>query len=268
MSNSSTPPGLPGLQCHDLTIEVAGRTLVADLNLTAAPGQLICVLGTNGVGKTLLLHTLAGLRPAGHGTITLCGSPLASLPRKAIAQRLGLLLQLHDDAFPLTVLETALTGHFARTGWRGWHRGAERRAALAALAAVDLAGFEARSITTLSGGERERLAIATLLVQNPQVWLLDEPANHLDPRHQLAAFELLRRQADSGRSVMATVHNPALAMRFADAALLLFGDGSWAFGPATELLTIEQLEKLYDTPFHRYTGATPANPGATVLLPL
>jgi len=261
-------PANPALQARHLDVAVAGRTLVADLNFVAAPGQLICVLGTNGVGKTLLLHTLAGLRAAARGQITLCGAELDNLPRKTIAQRLGLLLQLHADAFPLTVLETALTGHFAHTGYRGWNRSAHRAAALAALAAVDLSGFEERSITTLSGGERERLAIATLLVQNPQVWLLDEPANHLDPRHQLAVFELLRRQADAGRSVIASVHNPALAMRYADAVLLLFGAGAWKFGATGALLTSEQLERLYATPFHRYTGATPDNPEATVLLPL
>jgi iron complex transport system ATP-binding protein len=256
------------LQANDLTVTVPGRTLIAGLNFAAAPGRLICVLGTNGVGKTLLLHTLAGLRPPAGGRVTLCGDALNSLPRKTIAQRLGLLLQLQADAFPLSVLETALTGHFPRTGWRGWHSAAHRAAALAALAAVDLAGLAERNVTTLSGGERERLAIATLLVQNPEVWLLDEPANHLDPRHQLAAFELLRRQAEAGRSVVATIHNPALAMRYADAVLLLSGEGRWEFGPTHELLTAAQLERVYATPFHRYTGATPTNPDATVLLPL
>lgn len=239
------------LQVRDLDIGIGSRTLVRGLSFAGRPGEFICVLGTNGVGKTLTLHTLAGLRRA-PGRIQLCGTALHELSRRQIARRVGLLLQLHDDAFPLTVLETALTGHYPRSAYWQWRDAGQRDAAREALAAVDLAALQSRSITTLSGGERERLALATLLVQDPAVWLLDEPANHLDPQHLLSAFELLRRQTERGRCIVATVHNPVLAARFADAVLLLHGDGRWEFGAAAKLLDATRLEQLYRTPFNRY----------------
>ena len=102
------------LACHDLDVSVADRKLVANLRLTIAAGSFVCVLGPNGVGKTLTLHTLAGLRPAASGSIELNGEHLAALERRTIAKRLGLLLQVQTDPFPTTVLETALMGRHPR----------------------------------------------------------------------------------------------------------------------------------------------------------
>jgi iron complex transport system ATP-binding protein len=100
----------------------------------------------------------------------------------------------------------------------------------------------------LSGGERRRVAIASLLAQSPDVFLLDEPTNHLDPHHQLAVLELFRQQADAGRTVVATLHDPTLAARFADRVILLFGDGRWTSGPTRDTLTATSLSDLYLTP--------------------
>ena len=110
---------------------------------------------------------------------------------------------------------------------------------------------------TLSGGEQRRVAIASLLAQAPQVFLLDEPTNHLDPHHQIAVLELFRAQANAGRTVIATLHDPTLAARFADRVILLFGDGRWRAGAAREALTSEALSELYLTPMlgdRRRTG--------------
>lgn len=251
------------LSCRALTVGVAGRELVRDLQLSLLPGDFACVLGPNGVGKTLTLHTLAGLRAPVAGSIDLCGEPMAQRDRAWIARHLGLLLQQHTDAFPATVLETALLGHYARLGFWQWETGAASATARRALAVTDLAGLEHRLAGTLSGGERRRLAMATLLVQDPAVYLLDEPLNHLDPRHRLSLLDHLATLAGAGRTILASVHDPVLAARYARLVLLLYGDGRWQFGPTAEMLTPDNLAALYGTEFATFRAGS-----ATALLPL
>ena len=110
---------------------------------------------------------------------------------------------------------------------------------------MDLAGLEARDVATLSGGERRRLAIATVLAQDPQVFLLDEPIQQLDPQHQLGVLRRFRGLADGGRSVVLSLHDAGLAARFADEALLLYGDGRWLHGPVGEVLDATTVGGLY-----------------------
>ncbi|HJP05301.1 MAG: ABC transporter [Chromatiales bacterium] len=240
------------LQCNNLTVSVANRELVKNLCLDIEPGSFVCVLGTNGVGKTLTLHTLAGLWPPATGDVTVCGDSLGTLARKEAARRLGLLLQIYEDAFPLSVMDIVLMGRYPRLSLWQWPDDRDREVVHTALQKFDLAGLEERVITTLSGGERERVALATLLVQDPVIWLLDEPMNHLDPHHQLSVLDILRETAHDGRIVFTTLHNPAMAMRYADHALLLYGDGEWEYGSAAELLEPSRLERLYQTPFDYY----------------
>jgi len=237
------------LSTTDLAITIAGRRLVTALNLTVHAGQFIAVLGPNGVGKTLTLLTLAGLREPDQGNIHLGDTRLCQLSRPVIARHLGLMLQHQADPFPTSVLETTLLGRHARNGIWGWETPADRSLARDTLARVDLAGFEERTAATLSGGERRRLALATLLMQDPTLLLLDEPLNHLDPQHRFAVLACLRELCASGKAVITSLHDPMLAAQYASHVLLLHGDGSWFFGPSSQLLDQAHLEALYDTPF-------------------
>lgn len=239
---------LPLLACDALSVAVAGRQLVRKLNLTVHPGTVTCLLGCNGAGKTLTLHTLCGLREPMEGTVTVERRPLDRWPRKQLAQRLGLLMQTTEDPFPSTVLETALIGRHPHIDFWQWESDSDREIARAALAAVGLSDFESRDLATLSGGERRRLAIATLLTQDPALLLLDEPINHLDPHHQIDALRLFRAKADAGRAVIMSLHDAGLAARFSDQALLLFGNGDWLCGPSDEVLTQDTITRLYGVP--------------------
>ena len=227
---------------------MGARRLVLELSLEFHPGEFVAILGRNGSGKTLTLHTLAGLRPPQSGEVRLDGVAMDSLSRRAVALRLGLLAQDVEESFVTSALEAVLVGRYPHLKLWQWETVADERVAHAALTAVDLEGFAGRRTDTLSGGELRRVSVAALLAQEPAVFLLDEPSNHLDPAHQLGILGLFRELCTAGKTVIATLHDPTVAARFADKALLLFGDGRWAAGPAAELLTAERLSELYQSP--------------------
>ncbi len=233
------------LECRGLTLRVPGRELVRGLHASFAEGRMVALLGRNGAGKSTLLHALAGLRAPESGEIFLHGRALAEWPRRELARELALLPQSAEDAFPGTVLETALVGRHPHLTFWQWEGDTDRAIAQQALGEMDLAGLEERDVATLSGGERRRLAIAAALAQDPAVFLLDEPIQQLDPRHVLAVLTRLRALANAGRSVVMSLHDAGMAVRYADDALLLSGDGDWTFGPCAQVLDEASIGRLY-----------------------
>jgi iron complex transport system ATP-binding protein len=242
----ATLPG--GLDVQGLSVHAGARELVRELSIRFAPGELVAILGRNGSGKTLSLHTLAGLRAPAAGAVLSGGTPLAQLSRRTLALRLGLLPQDLEDAFVTTVLETVLIGRHPHLALWQWESAEDERVARESLEQVDMSEFAQRRTDTLSGGELRRVAVAALLAQQVQTYLLDEPTNHLDPHHQLGVLSLFRRLADTGCTVITTLHDPTLAARFADRVVLLFGDGRWRSGPVASTLTAAALTELYVTP--------------------
>jgi iron complex transport system ATP-binding protein len=239
----------PLLECRGVDVCVESRTLVRGLNLAVGRGSMLAILGPNGSGKSLSLHTFAGLRSPKAGELLISGRPLRGWPRRALARELALLPQNVEDPFPASVMETVLLGRHPHIPRWQWESARDFAIASEALAAVGLAGYEARDVLTLSGGERRRAALAAVLAQTPRIFLLDEPTNQLDPNHQLEALQLLRARADAGAAVVVTLHDPNLAERFADDALLIGKNGDWQCGPVADILTAQHLSSLFDTRF-------------------
>jgi len=239
----------PLLECRGVDVCVESRVLVRGLDLAVGGGSMLAVLGPNGSGKSLSLHTLAGLRSPRAGEVLIENRPLTAWRRSALARELALLPQNVEDPFPASVIETVLLGRHPHIPRWQWESARDLAIASAALAAVGLAGYEGRDILTLSGGERRRAALAAVLAQTPRIFLLDEPTNQLDPNHQLEALQLLRERADAGAAVIATLHDPNLAERFADEVLLIGKHGDWQCGPVAGILTAQNLSALYDTRF-------------------
>ncbi len=237
------------LEIGSLRVEVAGYTVCQGLNLALYPGQCWAMLGVNGVGKTTLLHTLAGLRPAQSGNVFLKGAPLEQLTGRARAQQLGLVFQDRPDQFPTTVLETVLASRYPYLGWLGWETERDKGLVYKALAAVDLANLAHRETTSLSGGERQRLRIAAFLAQDTALGLLDEPLNHLDPAYQVRIIShLVERARHQGGALLMVLHDVNLAARFCDHCLLIHGDGTTSAGSTEEVLTENSLQRLYHHP--------------------
>jgi iron complex transport system ATP-binding protein len=237
------------LVCKSLDISIGGNLICQQLDLELGSGQFWGLLGPNGIGKTTLLKCMAGLTVADSGTVLLENHDIDKLPRRTIARLLGMLQQHTVYVFDASVIETALTGRHPHLGY--WEReGArDKQKALEAIKAVDLEGFESRSVTGLSGGEARRLAFASLIVQEPEILLLDEPTNHLDIKHQLRIMNRVEKQVlEEQHSALAALHDVNLAARYCSHILMLFGNGKWQTGTASEMLTGDKLEQLYQCP--------------------
>ncbi|MDR2165508.1 MAG: ABC transporter ATP-binding protein [Zoogloeaceae bacterium] len=241
----------PLFAVHGLTVGVGARAICRALQFSLMPGEILAILGRNGIGKSTLLATLAGLRPPQTGEILLAGKHYAEHGARTAALLRGWLGQRQEDPFPVTALEIALSGrhpHLSRWQWEG---DKDVRVARAALADAGLAGFEERAVQTLSGGERQRLAIAALLAQETPLMFLDEPLTHLDLNHQIAMLKIFARRAEAGAALIIVLHDPGLALRHAGRVLLLYDGGEVSLGPAKALLTPENLSRLYGHPLLR-----------------
>lgn len=253
--SASRTDAVPLLEAERLALQVGERWLCCEFSLSLAPGECLALLGPNGAGKTTLLHTLAGLREPSVGQVRLGGLPYAAWSALEAACFRGLLPQQQPDHFGASVLETVLIGRHPHLGRWGWETTEDEAIARRALADVGLQGFETRDVLTLSGGERQRVAIATLLAQSPQLFLLDEPLNHLDLHYQIATLELFRsivRGGDTRHGVVMVLHDINLAARYADHIILLDGRGGVKAGDRDSVLRADLLSQAFGHPLRRF----------------
>jgi iron complex transport system ATP-binding protein len=229
-----------------LGVQIGSCRVVNGLELAIEAGQFWGILGPNGVGKTTLLKTFAGVHPPFQGTVRLGDQALEALPRRAVARRLGMLMQNTQYAFDARCEQIALVGRHPHL--KPWSREtrADRALARQALREAGLLDLADRSCMDLSGGESRRLALATLLVQDPDVLLLDEPTNHLDPANQVGILDvLIGKVRDQDKAAVMALHEINLATCYCSHVLMLYGDGEWEAGPTHELLTEDNLSRLY-----------------------
>jgi iron complex transport system ATP-binding protein len=241
------------IQVDNLTLEHPGKTLCRSLSVTINVGECWAILGKNGSGKTTLLNALAGLGPPkdrANAGILADGKPPHVWRRREFARNLGILLQEEPGEFWGNVEEYVLLGrHPHLRSLFGWDE-TDREIAVQALERMELKDVAHRRVGTLSGGERQRARIALLLAQSPSCYLLDEPLQHLDLRHQLATLALFHELARKGRTVVMVLHDANWASRFCSHVLMLFDNGSAIAGPITEVLNHANLETLYHCPMH------------------
>src|SRR5258705_7894090 len=184
--DSPTPAALLGATA--LSVRAGERTVAEAVPLALQPGEFIAVLGRNGCGRSLTLHTLAGLRGPAGGKVELGGRELGALGRGEIARLLALLPQDREDSLPLSVFETTLLGRHPHIGWLRGESAEDLRIVNAALARMGVGHCAERALGTLSGGEQRRAAMAGLLAQQPAGFLLDEPTQDLAPPHQVGVL--------------------------------------------------------------------------------
>ncbi|MFN7978069.1 MAG: ABC transporter ATP-binding protein [Vicinamibacterales bacterium] len=223
------------------------RPVLSGVSVEVSRGALVGVLGPNGSGKTTLLALLAGMRRPTSGEIMFDGRPLADFTRRQLATRIAVVPQETHLAFDYTVLEMVLMGRHPHLGLFEVEGPADMAAAREALAAVGAAHLEHRDFMTLSGGEKQRVVIASALAQATDVLLLDEPTSSLDLGAQLEIAQLLRTLNETrGVTIVVSTHDLALASGVCRELVLLRRGGVLAAGPTTDVLTGPNVRALYD----------------------
>lgn len=236
------------LGVESLSFGFPERVIGREVSFSLRAGEVMCVLGPNGGGKTTLLRTLVGLLPAHAGCVTLAGDPLAQLPRAEIARRLGYVPQGHAGSFAYTIGELVLMGRAPYLGAfvaPGTH---DRAIAAAALETLGIAHLADRPVTEVSGGERQLALVARALAQGPRLMVMDEPTAGLDFGNQVRVLAHIDALAAQGISVLFSTHDPDHAFRHATQALLLGEGRALEIGPPAQVIRDATLERLYGVP--------------------
>jgi iron complex transport system ATP-binding protein len=230
-----------------------------DVSLTVAPGSLTGLLGPNGCGKTTLLKLLSGVLKPELGSVRLGDRELRLMPARAIAQQIAVVPQETHPAFDFTVLEMVLMGRHPHLGAFQLEGPQDLAIARESLSATGTAHLAHRSYMTLSGGEKQRVVIASALAQKPNVLLLDEPTASLDLGYQLEIATLLKQLNRERRVTMVlATHDLNLAASLCDTLVLLREGRVLLQGPTNEVLTTATVQQLYgvvaEVSFHERAG--------------
>ena len=229
------------IEVRDLTIAYREKPALWDIDLDVSTGVLMAIVGPNGAGKTTLIRAILGLIHPAAGQVRILGQPYRN-----VASRVGYVPQRGtvDWDFPTSVLDIVLMGMYGRLGWIRRPGRIEREEAMAALEKVDMASFAQRQISQLSGGQRQRVFLARALVQNAQIYLMDEPLQGVDATTERAIIDLLQSLRSEGKTVLVVHHDLQTVPTYFDEVLLL-NIRRIASGPVTEVFTDINLRRTY-----------------------
>jgi iron complex transport system ATP-binding protein len=235
------------VEIDNLSVRAGSTTLISEVSLNVEAGTWCTIIGPNGAGKTTLVETVAGLRRAFEGTVSISGELVGSMNERERAKRVALVPQHPTVPSGMSVRDYVALG---RTPYHGLLRApsaADRRAVDNVLTRLSLDEFSHRDVITLSGGERQRMVLARAVAQSTMVMVLDEPITGLDLRHQMTMLELLQKEVhEGGLTVLATLHDLTLAGQFADRLVLLNHGKVVLDGPSSEVVRSEELAACYE----------------------
>ncbi len=233
------------LSVHDLTVRCGSQTLVENVSFRLHGGQWLMLVGPNGAGKSTLINAVSQCLPCS-GEVLVCGKSARTYKPAQLARQLGVLMQGHAVSYAFTVEEVVRLGRYAyRAGPFSGGEGDEA-AVSRALELTGISSIRTQSALTLSGGEQQRMFLAQVFAQDPELLLLDEPTNHLDLTYQKQIFELIRNWiATTGRAVLSAVHDLSVARAYGTHALLLDGGKCLRWGSMDAVLTRERLNAVY-----------------------
>ena len=236
------------LSLEGVSVTLEKKTILSGISFTLEEGGFYMIAGPNGAGKTTIVQAIAGSVPY-DGKILYRARDVRTFRPDALARHIGILAQTNPSGFAFTVSEVVRLGRYAY-GKGLFHTANRTEDAEAVRLALELTGMEGlqhRKVNTLSGGEVQRMFLAQLFAQNPEVMVLDEPANHLDPVFQQQVFSLVDAwRRETGRAVLSVVHDLSIAKAYGTDALLLNNGQIVAKGRTADVFTPENLQKTYD----------------------
>jgi iron complex transport system ATP-binding protein len=247
MEAGARTDGAPPLAAHGVEVEIAGTSILRGASLELRTGELVAVVGPNGAGKSTLVRAVAGLQRPSAGTIAWSGRDVRSLRGRELARLRAFVPQRMPVPAGVTVREAVTVGRSSHLRPLSRMTGEDRRAVDAAIERAAVDRFAERALTTLSGGELQRVQIAIGLAQEAPVLIADEPTSQLDLGATVGVAGLLRGLVRDGLTVLLVVHDLALALAIADSAVVVSAGRTVASGPPAEILTPRRLAEVWET---------------------
>jgi ABC-type cobalamin/Fe3+-siderophores transport system ATPase subunit len=236
----------PILAASDLALGYGTRSIVASADLSIASGERVALVGPNGAGKSTLLRALTGVLTPRSGSVRLCGDPIGSVHRQAVARTIAVVPELADVPFAMPVSEVVALGRLPHEPPLTGLRASDIAAIDGAIERVGIGHLRNRDVRELSMGERQLVFIAVAVAQAAPILVLDEPTAHLDIRHQVEVMELLvdlnRRD---GTTVIAVLHDLALAAHFFPRVVVLDAGRIVADGAPSRVLDGERIRAVF-----------------------
>jgi len=240
---------MTSLELHDITCAYNSQPIISQISLHVHPGEVLALIGPNGVGKSTLLRAMARLMRPAHGNVILASRDIWQISARDAARSLAFAPQANSEAWSATVEQVVSLGRAPHRGWILPLTAYDDQITRQALEQVGLTPLRDRLSTELSGGEQQRMLLARVLAQEPSVLLLDEPTSHLDLKYQTDILSLVQRLAHQKRlAVIVSLHDLNLAAIYADRVALLSKGALAAIGSPVEVLTSERLTKVYGVP--------------------
>ncbi len=233
------------LSIENASCGYGARTVLSNVSLQAERGQVLCLLGPNGVGKTTLFKTILGLLRLRDGDIRIDGVSVRTMSFKVKAKHMGYVPQVHDPPFPFKVSEVVLMGRTAHLGALASPGREDMRLADQVIDSLGIADLRDRIYTELSGGERQLVLIARALAQQPQILVMDEPTSNLDFGNQIRVLKRINDLAERGLTIIMTTHFPNHAFLCSTQVALLKKSGVMLLGECAQVVTEANLREIY-----------------------
>lgn len=224
--------------------------ILRDISFSVDKGQIICILGPNGIGKTTLLNCLANLVTPTKGEILLNGKDMKSISPREVAMNIGFVPQFIIPSFAYEVLSYVVTGCAPRIGTFEKPKQEHYKIAQQSLEQMEISHLAHKYYTQISGGERQLVSISRALAQRPKVILMDEPTAHLDYGNQIRTLRIIRKLAAEGYAAVITSHNPEHALLLGGEVAAIGPNGKFTFGSCQEVINKDFLSSLYGIDLH------------------
>ena len=232
-------------EANQVSAGYGGKDIVQDVSFSLEGGDVLCLLGPNGVGKTTLFKSLLGFLPLSSGEISIDGQPLHHDDRKTMASLIGYVPQVHEPPFPFQVRDVVVMGGIAKMNlFSGPSQKAYQRAD-ELLDMLEVSYLRDRIYTEISGGERQMVLIARALMQDPQFLMMDEPTSNLDFGNQMRVLQQIRLLAGRGVGILMTSHFPDHAFLCCTRAAVMCRNKPFLVGPVQDIVTEETLRNAY-----------------------
>lgn len=231
------------LYVDNISYEIDNKKLIDRISLEIPRGSFVGIIGPNGSGKSTLLKTIYRANKASEGCVYLNGEKMSRMSNREIARQMAVVTQENKISFDFSVMEMMIIGRYSNRRFLDKNPAEDQKICEAALASVGMLEFRNRSFLSLSGGEKQKVLIASAFSRNPDVIVLDEPTNHLDVGYQFLILDIMKQRKDV--TIFTSIHDMNMAMQYCDRIIAIQKGRIYCVGKPEEVLTLELLEKLF-----------------------